>query len=599
MRTRVILTAFLLVFLIVAGSTCTTTSLPKKEEAPVDYQKQFEAAYESLQINEPSQRQGQPLVLAHYMPWFEKYGHHWTEGSAKYDPSQILPDGRANIASHYYPLTGNYDSSDTAVLEYQLALMKIAGIDGVIFDWYGITEGIDYKPIHEATKIMVDLIKKRGMKYVICYEDQSVKHLIEFGIVKRDDGISTAKETFNWMEKNWFSDEAYVKVDGRPLVLCFGPQYFNQKSEWDQIWAGLKARPFFIDLDGRTNWADGTKNWSPMHLSSGGRLSIARLVKYLNDFYEKQQNKPFVVGTAMPAFHDIYAQAGKKSYGFLDYSNGETFKLTWTAAERARSNVIQIQTWNDYGEGTIIEPTIERGYKELEYIQDRRTQWNADFPFGAGDLRIPIELYKILANEKTTAEQKRQIAAIYDMLFAEDAGGFRQAVRAANVRFDFSVSPLLFTPSSGNQTAAAFDPAGRKNLALGKPIVASSRIDVWTANKAVDGDVSSYWEGAANAYPGTLHVDLVNAEKIATIVIKLNPQRMWGRRTQRIEVKTGSDGENWTTAVPAADYVFDPQENANTAVIPINVTARFVQLVFTANSGGTNGQAAEFEIYGE
>jgi hypothetical protein len=533
------------------------------------------------------------------MPWFQKYGFHWQQGGAKFDPAEVLPGGRANISSHYYPLTGNYDSADPLVLEYQLALMKIAGIDGVIFDWYGITEGIDYKPIHDATLVMVEMIKKRGMRYAICYEDQSIKHLIEFGIVPKAEGRNTAKETFDWMGQHWFTDEEYVKVDDRPLVLCFGPQFFYQKSEWDAIWANLKAKPFFIDLDGRTNWADGAKNWSPMHLSSGGKLSVSSLVKYLNEFYRKQEYKPFVVGTAVPGFHDIYAQTGGKSYGYLDYSGGETFKLTWTAAERARANVIQIQTWNDYGEGTIIEPTIERGYASLEFTQDKRLEWNPDFPFNYSDLRIPIELYKKLVDEKTSDGQKRQIAAIYDSIFAGDAEGVRRAVRAAGISFDFSVSPLLFEPTGGSGTVMAFDPAGRKNLALGKPVTASSRIDVYTANKAVDGDVASYWEGAARAWPGTLQVDLQSTTRITMVVIKLNPQRMWAKRTQRIEVKTGSDGQNWTTAAPEADYLFDPVANANTVVIPLNVNARYVQLVFTANSGGTNGQAAEFEVYGE
>ena len=226
-------------------------------------------------------------------------------------------------------------------------------------------------------------------------------------------------------------------------------------------------------------------------------------------------------------------------------------------------------------------------------------EWESDFPFNYSDLRIPIELFKIMVDEKVTDAQKRQVANIYNLLFTGNVNGFRQAVRAANISFDFSVSPLLFTPTTGAQVSAVFDPAGRRNLALGKPIVASSRIDVYTANRANDGDLSSYWEGGARAWPGTLQVDLGSQEKIKTIVIKLNPHRMWAKRTQRIEVKVGADAQNLVTAVPERDYVFDPVENSNTVVISLDVTTRFVQLVFTANSGATNGQVAEFEIYGE
>jgi hypothetical protein len=173
-------------------------------------------------------------------------------------------------------------------------------------------------------------------------------------------------------------------------------------------------------------------------------------------------------------------------------------------------------------------------------------------------------------------------------------------VRSAEIDFDFSVSPLLFDPSAaGSGPAQVFDAEGRLNLSFGKPVTASSRIHEWTADKAVDGDIASYWEGAARAWPGTIHVDLQNSAKITTVVIKLNPARLWSKRTQRIEVKVGDDGRNWSTAVPETEYTFDPAGNANTVSITLDATARYVQLVFTANSGATNGQVAEFEVYGE
>ena len=561
----------------------------------------FNNAYMNLRINEPSQRQArQPLVLAHYMPWFQKYGYHWTEGSSKFDPVQILDDGRANIASHYYPLTGNYDSSDPFIHDYQLALMKMAGIDGVIFDWYGITEGIDYKPIHEATIAMIDTIKKRGMKYAICYEDQSITHLIEFGIIARDQGLDAAKETFNWMARNWFTDDAYVKVDGRPVIFCFGPQRFSIQSDWESIWVDINPKPFFVDLTGHAAWADASMNWSPMSLSVNGRLTIGRLVEDLNNFYSRQANRPFTVGTVFPAFHDIYAQAGKTSYGYLDYNRGETYKLTWTAAERARANIIQIQTWNDYGEGTIIEPTIERGYTNLEYTQDRRRVWEPSFNFNYTDLRMPIELYKIQASAASTDMHKQDAAAIYDLIFTGRIEDARRRMQVYEIDYDLSVRPLLLDASGVSAPVIeAFDPEGRTNLALRKPVTASSFIDVYIANRVTDGNPGTYWEGAARAYPGILQVDLQELTRIKTLVLKLNPARMWSTRTQRIEIRISNDGEHWITAVREADYVFNPETNANSAAVPLDVTARYIQLVITANSGATNGQIAELEIYGD
>jgi hypothetical protein len=88
-----------------------------------------------------SAAQEKPLVLAHYMPWHAskavsgKWGWHWTMDH--FDPSIMLWDGKRQAASHDYPLIGLYDSSDDHALECHVLLMKLAGLDGVIVDWYG------------------------------------------------------------------------------------------------------------------------------------------------------------------------------------------------------------------------------------------------------------------------------------------------------------------------------------------------------------------------------------------------------------------------------------------------------------------------------
>ncbi len=548
--------------------------------------------------------------MVHYMPWFQAppiddgYGYHWHEGGGVFDPFETLPDGRASIASHYYPLTGPYDSRDTAVLEYQAALMKMAGIDGVIFDWYGIDDVLDYKVLHESTLAMIEVLKKAGLKYIICYEDQTIGKMIEAAAITKNDAIDVGKRTFEWMQENWFSDDAYVKYEGRPVLMCFGPQYYKDKAQWDELFSVTNPRPMFISLNHHVEgWADGSYNWMPMELSGGRTLALSRLVQNLNDFYNKQFNKPFLVATAFSGFHDIYRQAGHGfSYGYLDYAEGRTFKLTFDAAEQAYPDIIQVATWNDYGEGAIIEPTIERGYKELEYLQDNKKEWDEEFSYNYNDLRAPIGLYKVLVSEKSTPEQKAAAQDAVNAVLADDMSGFRTALRASGAVVDFSVSPILRDPSAAAAStgnASVFDPAGRKNLALGKPVIASSRIYDNVGTKAVDGDILSYWEGAANKYPNTVSIDLVTPVQSPTVVIKLNPRRIWAKRSQTIEVQISDDGKEFRTLIPAADYVFDPGANENIVAIPLDVQTRHIQLVFTANTQATAGQIAELEVYGE
>jgi glycoprotein endo-alpha-1,2-mannosidase len=79
-------------------------------------------------------------VYVHYMPWFFNlkqdgyWGQHWTMTNK--NPNNIDITGKREIASHYYPLIGPYSSNDNDLQEYHLLLMKLSGIDGVIFDWY-------------------------------------------------------------------------------------------------------------------------------------------------------------------------------------------------------------------------------------------------------------------------------------------------------------------------------------------------------------------------------------------------------------------------------------------------------------------------------
>ena len=63
------------------------------------------------------------------------------------------------------------------------------------------------------------------------------------------------------------------------------------------------------------------------------------------------------------------------------------------ACLRGTSNIVQLVTWNDYGEGTMIEPTHEFGYTFLEVIQsERKQEIGSGFPFVKEDLGLPARL---------------------------------------------------------------------------------------------------------------------------------------------------------------------------------------------------------------
>lgn len=358
-----------------------------------------------------------PKIMVHYMPWYAskpisgEWGWHWTMNH--FDPDTIADDGRREIASHYYPLIGPYDSNDPRALECHVLLMKFAGINGAIIDWYGIKDHRDYAAIHRNTNHLITYIKKAGLSFAICYEDQTIKHLVNDGVLRESEALNHGKEVLHWMQDHWFVADEYAKIAGRPLLLVFGPQYFKGAS-WKELFSGLSQPPYFYTLNTLQEGADGVFGWPPVH--DGRVVSPATWRAYLSQLYEQGG-----IGTVFPKFHDIYEEASvRESYGYLDDQEGAVFGETLELAG-TRALLIQIVTWNDYGEGTIIEPTIEFGYRHLEALQNyRKKHAGKTFPYNPEDLRLPIALYQLRQQAAADGRTATHLDSAAAFLFASE-----------------------------------------------------------------------------------------------------------------------------------------------------------------------------------
>ena len=370
-----------------------------------------------------------PTILVHVMPWYEgkrdngRWGWHWTMNH--FQPDRVQGKDRREIASHFYPEIGPYDSADPAVLDYQTLLMKVAGIDGVIIDWYGFDAVNDYPSIHQRTLVLVDAVKRRGLKFALCYEDRVVRTVAERDKLAPDQATERAATHLRFAADHWFTDPAYVQWDEKPLLMAFGPDYLTPP-QWRTALGGLKPQPAFFTLHERKDPAVGSFAWPPMWASKNGKLAVTDLDAYLDRFARQPGAK---IPCAFPGFHDIYAEAGERpTYGFLDAQDGETFQHTLDRALASKSPIVQVATWNDYGEGTGIEPTREFGTRYLAMIQGaRRRLPGQGFPFGVDDLQLPGRIFDLLGRN---APGSRGREAIDAAVRAIDAGDPRQATIA-------------------------------------------------------------------------------------------------------------------------------------------------------------------------
>nr|WP_265863697.1 discoidin domain-containing protein [Streptomyces sp. SKN60] len=137
------------------------------------------------------------------------------------------------------------------------------------------------------------------------------------------------------------------------------------------------------------------------------------------------------------------------------------------------------------------------------------------------------------------------------------------------------------------------------DLAVGRPITASSTVHIYAAENANDNNPATYWEGAGGSYPQTLTVKLGANADLTRLVLKLNPDPAWSARSQTVEVLgREQNATGYTSLVAARSYSFDPASGGNSVTVPLTARVADVQLKFTANSGAPAGQLAELQAIG-
>jgi hypothetical protein len=284
---------------------------------------------------------------------------------------------------------------------------------------------------------LFQVTRKAGLKFCICYEDQTIQHMLDARFLEPNSAIAQAQKEMLYLQTKFFSDGSYLRLNGQPGLLNFGPQHFLANSNWEAIFSGLEAsnQPAFFTEDNRLPIGKGAFDWPPMWMSqapgTGGVLSGAALKNYLTEFERKAGAWPVFISGAFPRFHDIYQRAGVRDYwGYLGDRQGEIFRETLSRAMTNSSAIAQIVTWNDYGEGTVVEPTREYGYRDLGIVQDLRRQYlEPEFSLGTNELAMAFEFYNLRRQQGTKREAREQLNEIFTNLISGKISGAREQLR--------------------------------------------------------------------------------------------------------------------------------------------------------------------------
>lgn len=238
-----------------------------------------------------------------------------------------------------------YHSWDSAVIQQHVAQAASAGIDGLLVAWYGPEETNNQTETN--FRVILDQAQANGIKALLSVD------LASAAWFKNTQEII---EGLNYALTVHAQHPAYFRYNGKPvLFFWFQGRYSladwaairqevdpNHNSIWIAEGAALDALPTFDGLHLYTiSWSQnvaGTEaTWSSSTRSRGGLW----------------------VGTAMPGWDNTYTQQSERY--IRERQEGAFYRETFAAAAASSPSMIVITSWNEWWEGTHIEPSTNYG----------------------------------------------------------------------------------------------------------------------------------------------------------------------------------------------------------------------------------------------
>jgi len=285
-----------------------------------------------------------PMVLAFYYPW---YGNVLGKSGQQYHWDDVTYQGIGS--STYYPLFGPYDSQDEGLIGAHIALAKASGIDGFICSWWGI-DAFEDRSFREILKVA----NSEGFRVTIYYE--SVRAMGSDQIVNELAYILTS----------YSNEPSFLKIDGRPVIFLYAVSAYNRDvGFWQDVIEGVKestnSSPMYVadTFDVAYGAAfDGFHTYNPIWIGEGA----------FDNTYADQAKAARVAGkiwasTVCPGYDDRKVRSPGT---YVSGKGGAYYNLTWKSAIHSDPDIVLICTWNEWHEGTNIEPSREFGFKFLQ-----------------------------------------------------------------------------------------------------------------------------------------------------------------------------------------------------------------------------------------
>jgi hypothetical protein len=239
--------------------------------------------------------------------------------------------------TNYTPSLGWYDSRDRAAIDRQLALAKQAHLDAFIASWWGQGHHTD-----DALLQIYPWAERAGsphpnLRWAVYYENES----------QGDPSVAQLTADLRYLAAQHFTHPGYLRVNGKPVV--------------------------FVYADG----ADGAgmaSRWAQAKAAVGGDVYVVLKV-YVG--YKSEPNQPDSWHQYSPAvgFDSQAPYSAVAAPGFWLKNNAVRLVRDPVRFENDVKRVVAsgafwqlITTWNEWGEGTSVEPAAEWGTQYIDIL---------------------------------------------------------------------------------------------------------------------------------------------------------------------------------------------------------------------------------------
>lgn len=354
-------------------------------------------------------------IFAFYLPQFHAIPENdkwWGEGFTEWvnvKKAQRLFKGHEQPKK---PLNNNYyNLLDVNTLRWQSELLKNYNVDALCFYHYWFTGNqLLQKPAEM-------LLKNKDIDLPFFFSwanepwtrtwDGGDKHVL---MPQNYGNESDWIEHFNYLLP-FFKDERYQKHEGKPIFLLYRSESFIECAEWISCWqimakeAGLEGIHFVSMLtsfkeDSRDLGFDAKVYFEPMNtiFHDMNKLDISGIIFKIKRRFKSYTNSVFKTQyvESIRNYDEIWCNLLKKDLknntyagAFVDWDNSprkgikslivknsnpekfyKYFDLLHKKCQKNNVPYIFINAWNEWAEGTYLEPDSKHQYSYLEAIKE-------------------------------------------------------------------------------------------------------------------------------------------------------------------------------------------------------------------------------------